>query len=87
MKCFKDVPFKKSPNKWTTWNKGKICQNCNRIGWRMSEKFSDNEMAVFYCIYCGMFFAKYNDFPIGELRRKFKAQLKSKTEKNDTPKN
>ena len=76
----------KSPNKYTTWNIGKKCQNCNKVGWRMSDKFSTSELAVFYCVYCGMFFGKINDFPLGKLRKQFLKKLKGGINKNGTRK-
>ena len=72
--------FKKSPNQWTTWNKGKICQNCNKTDWRLAENYSNNKVSVFYCIHCGMFFAKMNDFPLSELRKIVNAQSKKQKE-------
>ncbi len=67
---------KKSPNKWTKWRIGIPCQNCNKADWRISEKFSDDEFAVFYCIHCGAFRGKINDLPMGIVRENFLKEYK-----------
>ena len=72
---------KKSPNKWVTWGKGILCQNCNRTDWRIWDKFSDKEIITLYCIHCGMMWMKINDNNLNKVKARIREARKNGTNK------